>query len=126
VAVNGAQAKGTSARLVVPRDPQVAADELGMDPDGDRILMAEEYLLERGYLTPAGLRLSRGTYTITPAGFDWLDEGPPVLQEPPETVAADTEMEDPARLLEAVRRAQGAARGGLASSVRRRIEQRGS
>jgi hypothetical protein len=86
--VNGAQAKGSTARLVVPRDPEVATEELGMDPDGERILTVEEYLLERGYLTPAGVELTRGAYTITPAGFGWLVEGPPTLSEQPETAAA--------------------------------------
>jgi hypothetical protein len=86
--VNEAQAKGSTARLVVPRDPEVAADQLGMDPDGDRILTAVEYLLERGYLALADVGLTRGAYTITRAGFEWLKKGPPALsEEPPETVS---------------------------------------
>jgi hypothetical protein len=93
--VNGAQAKGSTVRLVVPRDPEVAADELGMDPDGDRILTAEEYLLERGYLAPADVGLTRGAYTITRAGFEWLKKGPPALsEEPPETASGPAAQED--------------------------------
>jgi hypothetical protein len=86
-AVNEAQAKGSTVRLVAPRDPEVAAERLGIDPDGDQIQVVEEYLLERGYLTPAGVGLTRGAYTITPAGFDWLNEGPPALTEQPEMAA---------------------------------------
>jgi hypothetical protein len=85
--VNRAQAKGSTVRLVVPRDPEVAADELGMDPDGDRIQTVVEYLLERGYLAPADVGLTRGAYTITRAGFNWLKKGPPALSEPPETAS---------------------------------------
>jgi hypothetical protein len=83
--VNEAQAKGSTVRLVVPRDPEVAADELGMDPDGDRILTVEEYLLEQGYLTTAEVGLTRGAYTITAAGLDWLERGPPALSVQHET-----------------------------------------
>jgi hypothetical protein len=93
--VNVAQAKGSTVRLVVPRDPEVAVDELGMDPDGDPILTAEEYLLEQGYLAPAGVGLTRGAYTITPAGFDWLDKGPPALSEQPETAPGEPERAEP-------------------------------
>ena len=71
-AVNRKQAKGTTARIVTPRDPEVA-DELGMDPDEDRLLRAVEYLLERGYVVPAGIDLPRGDYTIAPAGLEWLE-----------------------------------------------------
>jgi hypothetical protein len=92
--VNRAQAKGSTVRLVVPRDPEVAAEDLGMDPDGDRILTVEEYLLERGYLTPAGVGLTRGAYTITPAGFDWLKQGPPTLSEQPETASGAPDRGD--------------------------------
>ncbi len=72
--VNRTQAKGTTARIVTPRDPEVT-DELGMHPDEDRLLGAVEYLLERGYLVPAGIDLPRGDYTITPAGLEWLEMG---------------------------------------------------
>ena len=82
--VNEAQAKGSTVRFVVSRDPEVAAEKLGMDPDGVQIQAVEEYLLERGYLPPARAGHTRGSYTITPVGFDWLNEGPPTLSEKPE------------------------------------------
>jgi hypothetical protein len=72
--VNRTQAKGTTARIISPRDPEVA-DELGMDPDEDRLLTAVEYLLEEGYVVPAGIDLPRGDYTIAPAGLEWLEMG---------------------------------------------------
>jgi hypothetical protein len=72
--VNRTQAKGTTARIISPRDPEVA-DELGMDPDEDRLLTAVEYLLEEGYVLPAGIDLPRGDYTIAPAGLEWLEMG---------------------------------------------------
>jgi hypothetical protein len=72
--VNRTQAKGTTARIVPPRDPEVT-DELGMDPDEDRLLTAVEYLLEEGYVVPAGIDLPRGDYTIAPAGLEWLEMG---------------------------------------------------
>ena len=77
--VNRAQAKGSTARIVVPRDPEIAY-ELEAVPTEDELLTAEEYLLDQGYLAPVDVGLTRGTYTITPAGLAWLDSGPP---EPP-------------------------------------------
>ena len=78
--VNRTQAKGTTTRIVTPRDPEVA-HELGMDPDEDRLLRAVEYLLEQGYVVPAGIDLPRGAYTIAPAGLAWLEMG---VRESPE------------------------------------------
>ncbi len=72
--VNRMQAKGSTVRIVTPRDPEVA-HELGMDPDEDRLLRAVEYLLEQGYVVPAGIDLPRGDYTIAPAGLEWLEMG---------------------------------------------------
>ncbi len=77
--VNRTQAKGSTARIIVPRDPEVAY-ELDPVPTEDELLSAEEYLVDRGYVAPLDIGLTRGTYTITPAGLDWLDSGPP---EPP-------------------------------------------
>ena len=62
--VNEAQAKGSTVRFVVSRDPEVAAEKLGMDPDGIQIQAVEEYLLERGYLPPARAGL---TWAHTPS-----------------------------------------------------------
>jgi hypothetical protein len=72
--VNRMQAKGSTIRIISPRDPEVA-HELGMDPDEDVILTAVEYLLEQGYIVPAGIDLQGGAYTIAPAGLEWLDAG---------------------------------------------------
>ncbi len=74
--VNRMQAKDSSVRLVVPRAPEVA-DELESPPNDAELLTVEEYLLERGYVAPANIGLTWGTYTITPAGFDWLERGLP-------------------------------------------------
>ena len=80
LAANRTQAKGSTIRLVVPRAPEVA-DEMGMEPTEDRMVAVEEYLLEQGYVASVDIGLTRGTYTITPAGLRWLDED---LQGPPE------------------------------------------
>jgi hypothetical protein len=74
--VNRTQAKGSTARVIVPRDPEVAY-ELEVVPTEDELLTAEEYLLDQGYVAPVDIGLTRGTYTITPAGLDWLESGPP-------------------------------------------------
>jgi hypothetical protein len=50
--------KGSTARLVVPRDPELADElgqELGSIPTDEDLLSAEEYLGERGYLAPADM-----------------------------------------------------------------------
>jgi len=77
---NRTQAKGSTVRLVVPRAPEVAY-ELEPPLSEAELLAAEEYLLERGYLAPTNIGLRWGTYTITPAGFSWLEGG---LPEPTE------------------------------------------
>jgi hypothetical protein len=88
-ASNRTQARGTTIRLVVPRAPEVMDD---LDMEGvteERIVAAEEWLVERGYLTPADVVLTRGTYTITPLGLEWL-EG----EMPEPLVATQRIMED--------------------------------
>jgi transcriptional regulator GlxA family with amidase domain len=72
---NRMQARGSTARLVVPRAPEVAY-QLGVDLEEDRFLAAEEHLLEQGYVAPVDIGLTRGAYTITPAGLRWLERGP--------------------------------------------------
>jgi hypothetical protein len=79
--VNRAQAKGSTVRRVVPGDPEVAR-ELEPAPSAEELLSAEQYLLDRGYVIPANIGLTWGTYTITPAGLNWLGRN---LVEPPET-----------------------------------------
>jgi hypothetical protein len=73
-AVNRVQAKGSTVRLVVPRAPEVTY-EVGMELPETRILEVEEYLLDCGYIEPVDIGLTGGTYTITPAGLEWLDMG---------------------------------------------------
>jgi len=73
---NRTQAKGSTARIVVPRAPEISY-ELEVPPTEDELLTAEEYLLDQGYVAPIDVGLTRGTYTITPAGLNWLDSGPP-------------------------------------------------
>ena len=75
-AVNRVQAKGTTVRLVAPRDPDIVEElggELGLGPTDEELLSAENYLLEHGYIAPTGLGITREIYTVTLAGLDWLD-----------------------------------------------------
>jgi DNA-binding PadR family transcriptional regulator len=75
-AVNRVQAKGTTVRLVAPRDPDIVDElgrELGLGPTDEELLSAEDYLLEHGYIAPTGLGVTRNVYTVTRAGLDWLE-----------------------------------------------------
>ncbi len=71
-AANRSQAKSSTARLIVPRAPEVA-EELGMDLTDAQFLSVEEYLQEHGYVVPADIGLTWGTYTVTAAGLRWLE-----------------------------------------------------
>ena len=73
-AANRRQAKSSTARLIVPRAPEVA-EELGMDLTDAQFVSVEEYLQEHGYVVPADIGLTWGTYTLTPAGLQWLEAG---------------------------------------------------
>jgi hypothetical protein len=73
-AVNRAQSKGSTVRLVVPRAPEVTY-EVGMELPEDQLLEVEEYLQGHGYIVPVDIGLTVGTYTITPAGLEWLNVG---------------------------------------------------
>ena len=84
-AVNRTQAKGSTVRLAIPRDPGVI-DELGIDVSEEQLLSAEEYLEDRGYLERADISLTMGTYTITPVGLKWIEMGMPGRAEAYETV----------------------------------------
>ncbi len=81
---NRTQARDTTVRLVVPRAPEVAGDLEDIEIAEERLLTAEEWLVDRGYLAPADVGLTRGTYTITPAGLEWLREGMPEPLEAPQ------------------------------------------
>lgn len=86
--VDRMQGKGTTVRLVVPSDKEVTR-QLDTTLAEHELPAAEEYLLERGYIAPANLGLSRSTYTITPAGLSWIDEGFPWPAEALQPPAAD-------------------------------------
>jgi hypothetical protein len=73
---NRTQAEGSSVRLVVPRAPEVT-HEVGVELTEAQLLAVEEYLHHHGYVVPVDMGLSWGTYTITPAGFEWLEGGMP-------------------------------------------------
>ena len=87
-AANRTQARSTTVRLVVPRAPEVVYD-LDMEIAEERLLRAEEWLVDRGYLAPADVVLTRGTYTITPAGLEWLRGGMPEPLEAPQKATED-------------------------------------
>lgn len=84
--VDQTQTKGSKVRLAVPRDPELVA-QLSVDVTDEELLLAEEYLERHGYLVLADITLSRGTYTITPAGLKWLEKGSPQQPEAAETTA---------------------------------------
>jgi hypothetical protein len=74
-AANRTQGRGTTVRLIVPSASEVRY-ELGSTFGEHELLAAEEYLLERGHIAPADIAgLTWGTYTITQAGLEWLEEG---------------------------------------------------
>jgi len=70
-AANRTQSRDSTARLVVPRAPEVA-DELGIELTDDQFLLVEDYLLEHGYVADADIGLTWSAYTVTPAGLKWL------------------------------------------------------
>ena len=112
-AANRMQARSTTVRLVVPRAPEVVHD-LEMEIAEERLLRAEEWLVDRGYLAPADVGLSWGTYTIPPAGLDWLRGAMP---EPLEGAQKATEDASPVpggplRAARTLLRPLSASRGG--------------
>jgi hypothetical protein len=75
-AVNRVQAKGSTVRLVAPRDPDIVEElgrELGLGPTDEELLSAEDYLLEHSYIALTDLGVTRNVYTVTRAGLDWLE-----------------------------------------------------
>jgi hypothetical protein len=58
-AANRAQAKDSTARLVVPSAPEVAY-EVSVELPEARLLEVEEYLQDRGYIEPVDIGLTRG------------------------------------------------------------------
>jgi hypothetical protein len=75
-AVNRAQAKGSTFRLVAPRDPEIIDElgrALGLGPTDEEQISAEGYLLEHCDIAPTSLGITREVYTVTLAGLDWLE-----------------------------------------------------
>ena len=112
-AVNQTQTKGSTVRLAVPTDPEVDA-QLPVAVTDEELLSAEEYLEAHGYLARADITLSRGTYTITPAGLKWLERGSPQQLEATETITEAPERAEP-------RPATGGAQEGARRPWWRRI-----
>jgi hypothetical protein len=73
-AANREQARGSTARLVIPNVLEMA-QEIVAKLGYDRLLAAEDYLVERGYVVPSDISLTKDAYTITPAGLRWLKRG---------------------------------------------------
>jgi hypothetical protein len=73
---NRTQAKGSTVRLVAPRALEMAYEREPPLSEAE-LLEVEEYLLECGYVAPTNIGLRWATYTITPAGFSWLEGGLP-------------------------------------------------
>ena len=97
---NRTQAKGSTARIVVPRDPEMFDElgrEWGVSPTDEDLLSAEEYLEEHGYLAPTDIGLTRGTYTITPAGLRWIEKEPPGTPGMPQAPEEESEDKKPRR-----------------------------
>jgi hypothetical protein len=121
---NRIQAKGSSVRLVVPRAPEMIY-ELEPPLSEDELLTAEQYLLQRGYLAPANIGLRWGSYTITPAGFYFLEGGLPeprdrlgeLTEKPGEAVAFEaavqSELEEERHRMEELERELEEERQGL-------------
>jgi hypothetical protein len=80
---NRTQAKGSTARLIFPRDPEVLEElgrSLGIGLADNELLPVEGYMLDHGYVALVDIGLSTGSYSITTAGFKWLGGS---LSEPP-------------------------------------------
>lgn len=112
-AANRTQAKGSSVRLAVPRAPEVA-HEVDMELTEAQLLAVEGYLHNHGYVERVEMGLSWGTYTITLAGFEWL-EGGGMPEDPP----SSAKEKDPVREL-AQRPGEGAA---LEAALRADLEE---
>jgi len=111
--VNQTQTKGSTARLAVPTDPEVDA-QLPVVVTDEELLSSEEYLERHGYLARADITLTRGTYTMTPAGLKWLQRGPPQQLEVAEPIEETPEGTEP-------RSATGGAQEGAQRPWWRRV-----
>jgi hypothetical protein len=73
---NRIQAKDSTARLIFPRAPEALEElgrTLGIGLADEALLPVEGYLLEHGYVEMVDIGLSTGSYSITTAGFEWLE-----------------------------------------------------
>ena len=112
---NQTQAKGSTVRLVSPRAPEMAYEREPPLTEAE-LLEVEEYLLECGYVAPTNIGRRWGNYTITPAGFSWLEGGLPeptdqlweLAESPGEEVAFEsamrTELEEESHRMEELER----------------------
>jgi hypothetical protein len=116
---NRTQAKGSSVRLVIPRAPEVA-DELEPPLSEVELLAVEEQLLERGYVAPDDIGLRWGTYTITPAGFYFLEGG---LPEPKDTLRELAKKPGEEAALESAIRTELAEEHRRMEEVQRELEE---
>jgi hypothetical protein len=92
--VNRIQGKGSTVRLVAPRDEEVTR-QLEPTLDEHELFAAEVYLLARGYIASANLGLTSAVYTITTTGLDWLDEGFPWPSEALQMTGEEPERAQP-------------------------------
>jgi hypothetical protein len=130
---NRIQAKGSSVRLVVPCAPEVTY-ELEPPLSEDELLAVEQYLLERGYVSPSNIGLRWGTYTISPAGFYFLEGGLPkprdqlggIAEKPSEEAALESaiqsELEEERHRMEEVERELEEVRQKLPGGAPERAE----
>jgi hypothetical protein len=116
---NRTQAKGSSVRLVVPRAPEMT-DKLEPPLSEVELLEVEEYLLERGYVAPDDIGLRWGTYTITPAGFYFLEAG---LPEPKDSLRELAEEPGKEAALESAIQAELAEEHRRMEEVERELEE---
>ncbi len=116
-AANRTQARGSTARLVVPKAPEVA-EEMGRELTDAQFRSVEEYLLDHGYVAEADINLTWSAYTVTPEGLKWLETGLPeplltdrvreLTERPGEEEALEAalraELEEESRRMEEVER----------------------
>ncbi len=116
---NRIQAKGSSVRLVVPRAPEVTY-ELEPPLSEAELVAVEGYLLERGYVTRVDIGLRWGTYTITPAGFYFLEGG---LPEPKDSLRELAEKPGEEAALESAIQSELAEERRRMEEVERELEE---
>jgi hypothetical protein len=136
-AANRTQARGSTARIVVPRAPEVA-EELGVELTDDQFLSVEEYLLDQGHVADADIGLTWSAYTVTPKGLKWLETSLPeslptdrvreLAQKPGEEeefeAALRAELEEERRRMEEVERGLAEKPTGVPQTVMEEEQER--